>query len=130
MIQKKWTLGATALAFALGTTGTLMLHSTDAFAAKGGKIGKVGGKGGHKKERDLPPLSAATLAGALGKPLTADQTKAVEDAQKTYVESVAKAVGLTPDELKAKVREYRKAHKGRKGGAPTAPTVAPPATTP
>ncbi len=52
------------------------------------------------------------LEKVLGKPLTDDQKKGVKDAADAYNESVAKALGMTADELKAKLQEYRKNNPG------------------
>lgn len=122
MQQQKWRLGPAALALALGATGTMLVQPTVAHAAKAGRAGRKGGQA-------LPALTPRLLEQVLGKPLTDDQKKGVQEAQKTYLESVAKAVGLTPDELKAKVLEYRKAHRGdkRAGGATQPPATTPPA---
>jgi hypothetical protein len=59
----------------------------------------------------------------LGTPLTEEQRKGVDAAAQTYMESVAKAVGLTAEELKAKAAEHRQAQREKRKAAPAqAPT--------
>ena len=111
-MTRKLILG-TALALMLGTATT---NLTPAHAAKGdAKVGK--GKKGAKKERPMPAITADMLGKVLGKTLTDEQATAVKDANTAYADSIAKVAGMTVDELKAKLAEYRKANPGGKGGA-------------
>ena len=104
----------TALALMLGTATTNM---SPAHAAKGDKkAAKAGNKAGGKRDRPMQTLNGEMLGKVLGKPLTAEQKTALDEANKSYGESVAKAVGMTVPELKAKIAEYRKANPGGKGG--------------
>jgi hypothetical protein len=64
-----------------------------------------------KKTQLITPMM---LEKVIGKPLTAEQKTAIADAAKTYQESVAKAVGLTPEELALQTKEYRKAQRTKK----------------
>lgn len=123
--MKRTLILGTALALMLGAATTTM---TPAMAAKGaGKAGKVG-KGANK--RPMQAMTPMMLGKVLGTPLTDEQATAVKDANKAYEEAIAKAVGLTVEDLKAKVTAYRKANAGGKGGAgkgaPDAPKPAAP----
>lgn len=109
MKTAKWMLGTAAVALMLGTATTTL---TPAFAAKGDK---KAGKG-KNAQRPLPPVTPDLLGKVLGKPLTEEQTQAVKDANKAYEESIAKVAGLTAEELKAKIVEYRKANPARGAG--------------
>lgn len=65
----------------------------------------------------VAPVTPKVLEEALGKPLTEEQKKAIAEATEAYNAAVAKAVGLTPDELKAKVKANRD-KRGKGEGAP------------
>ena len=118
-MKSKWMMGA-ALA-AVVSAGSLV--STQAaptqkegkvlLAAKGDKKAGKGNKGNARVQLMAPQM----LEKILGKPLTDDQKKGVKDAADTYNESVAKALGMTIDELKAKAAEYRKNNPGAGKGA-------------
>jgi len=119
---QKWIAAPVLAALALGSTATWMAQAQPPAggAAKGEKKAREG-KGQKKQQggKRTPMLNAKVLAVVLGKPLTAEQEQAIADAAKTYNDSVAKAVGLTPDELAAKVKEYRAAQRaeGKAGKA-------------
>lgn len=106
MNLRKWMVGTTALALAL-------CISSASFAAP-----KGGGKGGEKRAgKDPAAREIMQLEKILGAPLTQQQKDDISAAQKTFKESVAKAVGLTTEQLDAKRKEYAQAHRGAgKGG--------------
>jgi hypothetical protein len=116
-MKSKWMIG-TALAVAL-SAGSL-IEAQAAPAKKEGKTllaqakGKRAGKG-KRAAKGPQVIPAQQLEKILGKPLTDEQKKGIADAANAYNESVAKALGLTIDELKAKVQEYRKNNPGRAG---------------
>ena len=119
----------TALALVLGAGGTL-LHPAPAFAGKAAKAGKAAGKEAKKDQRVIGSLTPDMLEKVLGKPLTPEQEAGVDDAQKTFVASVAKTVGLSQEELVAKIKEYRTEHRGKGKTAAVAPAAAAPAAKP
>ena len=111
------TLAAVA-ALALALNAGLALAADDGNKGAETKAGKGAGKG--KKG----PKAGAGMQGqfkriedVLGKPLTEEQKTAITDAQKVMQESVAKALGLTPEEWQAKQKEYRAAHPPAAAGA-------------
>jgi hypothetical protein len=114
MKQRKW-MAVSALAAVVGA-GSLMAAQAAPekatgkvlLAAKGDKKAGAGKRGG----RGPQVIPAQMLEKILGKPLTDDQKKGVKEAADTYNESVAKALGMTVDELKAKAQEYRKNNAG------------------
>ena len=110
--MKRTLILGTALALMLGTASTTM---NPAFAAKGDK--KAGKAGRAANKRPMQAMTPMMLGKVLGTPLTDEQATAVKDANKAYEESIAKAVGLTVEELKAKMVAFRKANPGGKGGA-------------
>jgi len=126
MKHQKWMLGPAAVAFVLGTTGVTMAApaaggDTTPAAGKQGR-GKRAGRAGQRANqgaRGVTILNPQLLEKVLGKPLTEEQRKGVQDAATAYQESVAKAVGLTADELRTKVRAYRATQRGtgKAGGA-------------
>ncbi len=118
-MKSKWMIG-TALAVVLGA-GNLMsaqaaTSKTDGkvlLAAKGDKKAGKGKKGNAR----VMLLQPQMLEKIIGKPLTDDQKKGVKDAADAYNEAVAKALGMTLDELKAKAMEYRKNNPPKKKAA-------------
>jgi hypothetical protein len=139
MKQQKWILGPAILALAIGTTLTSIAQP--AGRTETPKVGRQGkrnragrAQGNVRAARATMVPSPQVLEKVLGKPLTDEQQKAVADAAQVYLENVAKVVGLTPDELKAQVQEYRAAQRearrqgsgpavraGGKGGATSQP---------
>ena len=113
-----------ALVLALSAGASLNVLSTPVLAAKTGKVAKNANKEAKKDERVLASLTPEMLEKVLGKPLTAEQTTSVTDAQKAFLASVAKGVGLTSDDLVAKIKEYRAAHRGKGKNVAAAPTAA------
>jgi len=124
MRKQKWVIGALALAMATGA-GTMAYSqpNADAPAAKAGKQGRAGrgnraGRAG-RGARGPVQQQIRQLETALGAPLTDQQKQDIEAAHKTYMESVAKAVNLTPEQLQEKMKEARlkqRAERGDKAG--------------
>lgn len=115
-MKSKWMLGA-ALAAAVGAGSLMNVQAADKkdgkvlLAAKGDKKAGKGKKGNAR----VMLFSPMMLEKYVGTPLTDDQKKAVKDAADAYNEAVAKALGTTVDDLKAKATQYRKDHPA--GGA-------------
>lgn len=103
-MNRKLILGATLAALLAGAS----LQTETVQAAK--DPNKAKGKKGERTERPMQNVTPDMLGKILGKDLTAEQTTQVRDANKAYGEAIAKAAGLTLDELKAKMAEYRKAN--------------------
>jgi hypothetical protein len=126
--QQKWIMGPAVMALALGTVG-MMNQAAMAQPATTGN--NAAGAGQQRKanraaraQRAGKGARAALIAPQalermLGKPLTEEQRKAVDAAAQTYMDSVAKAVGLTAEELKAKATEYRRTQRENRKVAPT-----------
>ena len=110
-MNRKLILGTALAALLAGAS----LQTAPVQAAK--DPNKVKGKKGEKTERPMQNVTPDMLGKILGKDLTDDQKTQVKDANKAYGEAIAKAAGLTLDELKAKMVEYRKANP-RAGGKP------------
>jgi len=115
-MKSKWMIG-TALAVIVSAGSLISTQAAPVkkegkvlLAAKGDKAGK-GKKGGNRVQLIAPQM----LEKILGQPLTEDQKKGVKEAADAYNTAVAKALGMTVDELKAKAQEYRKNNPG--GGA-------------
>jgi hypothetical protein len=83
-------------------------NKTEKGAKGAGKAGRAG-KGAQKGKRGGGMMQAQfkRMEGVLGKPLTEEQKTAITEAQKTYQESVAKALGMTVEEWNAKQKEFR-----------------------
>ena len=106
MNKKFWVAGALALSMAV--TGNQLI------AAPGD------GKGKGKKGAQNGPaiMQIKRMEQVLGAPLTDDQKKAVQEATKSYNESLAKAVGLTLDEWNAKQKAFREKQMAEKQAKP------------
>jgi hypothetical protein len=104
MNRKFWIAGVTALA--LSVSGSQVIAQNDAKPGKAGKEGKAG-KGQRGQKGGPAQMQIKRIEQVLGTTLTDDQKKAVEEATKSYNESLAKAVGLTLDEWNAKQKEFR-----------------------
>ena len=122
MKKQHWFLGTAALALALGSTGIAPAQppAGDANTVAAGKAAKGANRANRAnragRQRPMPMVTTEVLGKVLGKTLTAEQSKAIEDANKTYLESVAKTVGLTTDELRVKMNEYRKTQRLERAG--------------
>lgn len=117
-MNSKWMVG-TALAVVL-SAGSLMTAQAAPAKKEGKTLLAQAGKGkrgkGKRAARAAQVIAPQMLEKVLGKPLTEDQKKAIDEAAIAYNEAVAKALGITVDELKAKVQEHRKNNPAR-GGA-------------
>ncbi|MDQ3814215.1 MAG: hypothetical protein M3347_09730 [Armatimonadota bacterium] len=117
MKHQKWIVGPAALALALGTSG-LAMAAPDAGGGTTPKAGKRANRAGRNKRAAAQTvLTPKMLENVLGRTLTEAEKTAIGDAVKAYHESVAKAVGLTTDELQAKIKEYRAAQRAKGGKA-------------
>jgi hypothetical protein len=128
MRKQKWVVALLALALAAGGSATAYAQpgaeapAKVGYANKAGKAGKQGragkvGRAGKGARGAHGPLlqQEKMLEKALGAPLTEQQKRDIEAAHKTYMESVAKAVGLTPEQLQEKMKEARRAGRAEKG---------------
>ena len=104
MRHRKWIVGPALVAMALSVAGSA---PTQAAGEKGGKGVRTG------KKADAGAKEFKRLEAVLGAPLTAQQKQDIEAATQTYQESVAKAVGLTKEDLQAKQKVYAAANKGK-----------------
>ena len=107
----KWICGpALAVALGIGILGGSALAQPDANNPAKAENPAVKEARADRKERKQSKEAKAArkeikrLEIALGQPLTEEQQQAVIAAQKAYQESLAKAVGLTLEELEAKER--------------------------
>ena len=127
MKQQKWIIAPVVLALALGTAG-LSMAQPPADGAETPRAGKQGKRNrAEKGQRNAKAAWAAAvpspqvLERVLGRPLTNEQRKAVDEAAQIYMENVARAVGLTPEELKAQLQKFRAAQReARKQGRKSA----------
>ena len=119
MRKQKWVVGALALAMATGA-GSIAYSQPPAGdgAAKAGKQGRAGkGNRAGKRAGHRGPVQQQIkmLENALGAPLTDQQKHDIEAAHKTYMENVAKSVGLTPEQLQDKMKEARQKQRAERG---------------
>ena len=123
MRKQKWVVGALALALATGA-GSIAYSQPNAEApvAKAGKQGRAGkgaraGRAGKGMRGARGPVQQQIrqLESALGAPLTDQQKQDIEAAHKTYMENVAKSVGLTPEQLQDKMKEARQKQRAERG---------------
>jgi len=120
MRNQKWVIGALALAMAAGSALSVSVQAADgAGAAKTEKKAKGEKKNregkGNKGARGPMMQQVKMLEKALGAPLTDQQKQDIEIAHKAYMEGVAKAVGLTPEQLQEKVKASREQDKVARG---------------
>jgi hypothetical protein len=138
MKYQKWIIGPVVLSLALSATGISMAQpptggsETPKTSKQAKKNRAEKAQRNTKAARAVPLPSPQVLEKVLGKPLTDEQRKAVNDAAQSYLENIAKAVGLTPDQLKAQMQEYRATQRETKkqGGQSTGNADKDGATTP
>lgn len=99
------------LALTLGTFGIAELTQAQPEANTAAKPGR---RGRAAKAKGAPLITPVMLEKILRAPLTPDQKAAVAEAAQAYQASIAKAVGLTTQELNAKAKEFRKAQRNKK----------------
>ena len=107
----------TLKALALVAGMTMVVNAATVQAQDGAKKGNKEGKGARKGQRGgQMQAQFKRIEDVLGKPLTQEQKTAITEAQKTYQESLAKAVGMTVAEWNAKQKEFREKNRAN-GGA-------------